>query len=460
MLIVFLLVTLLKLVSGLPVRHSSTSSLQSLSIRADLGDANQQRSLWDILKSSFATLFACIWLSIHPNIPAPSDGEWTQRRRRLTAMLCALIVPELVFVWALRQWWAANQIAKAHKGRGWTRVHGFFVSMGGFVLTKGNRVPLDADQIVKLEARGLIKWPDISKEEIQDRSKGDFLAKSVALVQTTWFVVQCIARFQQRMTVTELELVTVAYAGLNVALYLTWWNKPLDVRSPAPVVETATKEIMQVLYGAPRDDGASETTVDDTATLSKLSIVVDSSSVSKSKPSLRLMPSPRKALHNLLRFFAWLARPFNGMLTANEIHRGANRVPTFYAPDFEKEGKNNYYIGLGLLVAMLFGVIHCVGWNFDFPTSQERFLWRLAAAYIAVAPLPFQLLGSAILRHRKTGSRRSRVFMYMSARAWYSILALYVLARFALLVLPLIAFRKLPSGAYVDLAWSQYIPHV
>jgi len=35
--------------------------------------------------------------------------------------------------------------------------------------------------------------------------------------------------------VTELELVTVAFAALNGAMYFFWWDKPLDVQYSVPV---------------------------------------------------------------------------------------------------------------------------------------------------------------------------------------------------------------------------------
>ena len=65
-----------------------------------------------------------------------------------------------------------------------------------------------------------------------DRSKGDALSKGIAILQTGWFILQCIARKIQGLAVTELEVVTLAFAALNFAVYVFWWNKPLDVGVP------------------------------------------------------------------------------------------------------------------------------------------------------------------------------------------------------------------------------------
>jgi len=73
-------------------------------------------------------------------------------------------------------------------------------------------------------------FPRISKAEILDKSKGDAVSKGVVILQTGWFVMQCIARGVQGLPITELELVTVAFAALSFVIYLLWWEKPLNVQ--------------------------------------------------------------------------------------------------------------------------------------------------------------------------------------------------------------------------------------
>ncbi|GJJ06825.1 hypothetical protein Clacol_001021 [Clathrus columnatus] len=73
---------------------------------------------------------------------------------------------------------------------------------------------------------------DCRREDIQDKSKQDGLAKTFALIQTIWFVVQCIARKVENLPLTEIELMTCAYAILSVAIYVFWWNKPFRVNYP------------------------------------------------------------------------------------------------------------------------------------------------------------------------------------------------------------------------------------
>jgi len=150
-----------------------------------------------------------------------------------------LLAPEFVILWAGRQHFEARYLTKKHekKHTGWTRAHAFFLIMGGFTLHEGGKPVrvLEAKDLEELSEAGKIKWPTTTKEEIADRSKGDYLSKTIVLFQATWFIGQCIARGAYGLTVTELEVVTVAFASLTGVIYYFWWDKPLDARCSIPV---------------------------------------------------------------------------------------------------------------------------------------------------------------------------------------------------------------------------------
>ena len=80
-----------------------------------------------------------------------------------------------------------------------------------------------------------IQIPKITAAAIHDRSKGDALSKIIAILQTTWFIIQCITRGQQQLALTELELVTLALASLNAVTFAIWWHKPLGVQDPVQI---------------------------------------------------------------------------------------------------------------------------------------------------------------------------------------------------------------------------------
>ena len=76
------------------------------------GCIDQQRSIWDIFWSCSATIFACTWVSVHPNIPGRDDSQWKIFSNRVQIMLWTIMAPELVILWALREWFAVREMAK------------------------------------------------------------------------------------------------------------------------------------------------------------------------------------------------------------------------------------------------------------------------------------------------------------------------------------------------------------
>jgi hypothetical protein len=81
----------------------------------------------------------------------------------------------------------------------------------------------------------LVKDPEftihITEEEITDRSKGDALSKIIFILQSTWFILQCLGRRIQGLDLTQLELTTLALASLNGITFVLWWDKPLGAQA-------------------------------------------------------------------------------------------------------------------------------------------------------------------------------------------------------------------------------------
>ena len=112
------------------------------------------RTIWNIVWSCVVTIFSCTWVAIHPNVPCPKKRNplLSFAEHRLPLFICALLVPEYVLVWSIRQFLAARKIAKGEiepcvkylsiaiilskslLERGWSKTHGFFIVMGGFHL--------------------------------------------------------------------------------------------------------------------------------------------------------------------------------------------------------------------------------------------------------------------------------------------------------------------------------------
>jgi hypothetical protein len=117
MLLIFLLCYLvIQGVEALPYSFGIARQLDAAATSSIVcPDPTDRRSLSDIVQSCLATIFACTWLAIHANIPAPDEGFIRVNiARRLKIVLVALIAPELIILWAMRQWFVARFLARRY----------------------------------------------------------------------------------------------------------------------------------------------------------------------------------------------------------------------------------------------------------------------------------------------------------------------------------------------------------
>ena len=93
----------------------SASSSASSSSDGKCEDINDCRTLNSIITSCVSTIIACVWLSVHLNIPAPLETQTVLYIRRVRIMIIALLVPELLVTWAIKQWIVARRIRREMK---------------------------------------------------------------------------------------------------------------------------------------------------------------------------------------------------------------------------------------------------------------------------------------------------------------------------------------------------------
>ncbi|KAF8154686.1 hypothetical protein B0H34DRAFT_717476 [Crassisporium funariophilum] len=468
-------------------------------------DVCNQRQTLDIVWSCLVTVFACTWVAVHPNIPATSDKEWTVIARRLRTMVWTIFAPEMVICWAIRQWIGARAIADKYRSRGWTKTHGFFIQMGGYTLYDGDKSlgTLSVERLESLLEDQRIDFPQTTEAEIEDRSKGDFLAKGLVFLQTSWFLAQCIGRLAQRLVLTELELVTMAFAVLNGIMYFFWWNKPLDVRCSIPVYlkqlsSEETKMDIQSedshIYIQQKDRYPGESTM---APMIELS---DRSSIKRppfeqpplmqldSEPSMdfRWRKDDRQATENenLINDAntgqeqEWLWRtvkalhltPVAGMAGismsgSTSLADRSPRVHSYYASPLRGMLTSQKLAVGGGIIAVLFGGIHCIAWGFRFPTHTEQLLWRIAAILVIVVPNAFTLfpmlaeVESKVLIDERI-PKVLRNFVRTLIGLCFAGTLIYFPARLYLLTEACISLRALQPGAYVDVQWTSFIPHI
>ncbi|PPQ94980.1 hypothetical protein CVT25_005380, partial [Psilocybe cyanescens] len=97
--------------------HAHSQNPRDMPALTQFSDNSQftDRSIWNIVWSCFATIFACTWIAVHQNIPAPNESAIRVFGRRLAIMFYLLITPELVIMWAARQSLAASDIATRYR---------------------------------------------------------------------------------------------------------------------------------------------------------------------------------------------------------------------------------------------------------------------------------------------------------------------------------------------------------
>lgn len=138
--------------------------------------------------------------------------------------------------------------------------------MGGFTIAdpeNKDKDPKEQNAIVLtfeyFKRNPNIEFPDITAAELDDRSTGDALSKLIAIIQTSCFILQCIARGQQNLAITELELVTLALASLNAVTFLFWWYKPLALGEPVRLYrKTDSPQWVQGQEGHATDESGQE----------------------------------------------------------------------------------------------------------------------------------------------------------------------------------------------------------
>ncbi|KAK7021839.1 hypothetical protein VNI00_017225 [Paramarasmius palmivorus] len=353
-------------------------------------------------------------------------------------MVVALLVPEFMILWAMRQREKAKEIRERFKKYGWSMTHGFFVIMGGFSLYDGDkfcgylwdrdrgwdeyRRPYDGQAERYLEeirlhyenyqsfCLGQLKQKDqdnlstrpqsnehhvdptkstqekktlpgspeastllefliakgyinLNEDEIKDKSHADFIAKFIAVVQTAWFILQVIARAVEGFAITELEIITVAFAIINFGTYFLWWNKPLQVNYPVKVYWRH----QEAKIGRTQEDVPLSGAVSAAAGDKDPYVVVSW--------MLRLIFLPVRILWRIF----WLC--YKILLDEDDSNRAIS-----ISSRFDKESPVYLYIVV-YGIAAGFGAIHCIPWVFQFPTHTEQLLWRISAVAVAVAPI-------------------------------------------------------------------------
>ena len=173
----------------------------------------------------------------------------------------------------------------------------------------------------------------------------------------------------------------------------------------------------------------------------------------------------------LMEFLKFPARTFNVLLSrgssilqSDHVSRRAIQVPTFYA--FSTPKRVDMVVQrLTSIVAILFGGIHCAGWNFPFPSHAELIIWRISSLIILTIPcigvLSDVIYNAQVLCH-EDAMNGANVETMGKILFWVFFFStpIYGLARLTLFGEAFIALRHLPPGAYAVVEWTALLLHI
>ncbi|KAK7016215.1 hypothetical protein VNI00_018955 [Paramarasmius palmivorus] len=279
------------------------------------------------------------------------------------------------------------------------------------------------------------------------------------------------------LAITELEIITVGFAVLNFGTYFLWWNKPLRVRYPVRVYWR-----QQVVPERPRKEKS-----DPNARWISRVLRSIGNSIRTALDELR------KALAALFNFFIfdglnkdWENTDWTDAILLNlfllpflplmlVVHLVAafinividedddNMVGVVNSSRLEDGPATLFFVVYG--ITTFFGAIHCIPWNFEFPTHTEQLIWRISASALVAVPVAMGVVAlilviAGALIESCWRSIDGFIEVLTGIIDAFLLPIVYIAARIALMVLALMELRKLPPSAYQTVEWTTFIPHI
>lgn len=268
--------------------------------------------------------------------------------------------------------------------------------------------------------------PNIKAHDLEKLDRGDKLIKVLALAQILYLIVQLIARKVASLPSTQLEIAALAFSASSILTYILYWGRPQGVNSvrvlkakkfpDIDAIDNVLKPCPTILWSRWR-----------TAT------VLDE--------ELDLVALPNDT-SNLINY---LDVDILKVIIRKVVGLDEEFIPLAFGAVFG---------------GTLFGGLHCLAWNFHFPTSGEQLAWRICS--IITTCLPFISLfplGLWLFLNRSYEEKRGSPAVRLAvASICILVLTTYILARLFLMVEIFRSLFFLPPEAFIE-TWSGNFPH-
>lgn len=425
------------------------------------------RGTFDILQSCLLTILLCSWSTLFLNVLSEDERPIALFTNKMRWMVFAIIFPEMLTGVAAEQWRSACQSVEdfsrlkerwestselyqpcdyltsvSHnlarlEDSPWTMRHAFFADMGGLLLhcPDFRPFPIDAQQLFYMIENHYLEYPNINERTIWDRNKADGFTRALTLIQIVWFLVGCLGRSLQDLSLTTLELSTLAFIFCTVNTFFFWRHKPLDVVTPIVLPCSTSIEDIVAKAGHGPLGKYSET---------PLEFV---------KPPVSRTSLVAPFWFGVKVVLDWRAKSDDLPITAF----GNSRTTP-------PRGITVGDIVFAIIFTLAYFGIHLIAWNFAFPSRTEQVLWRITSL-ILLGLLVFYLIAviigtlaagwvartffgnheeNTILGVASLLSRRTAILMHSP------VILIYTVARAYVIVEGFFSLRALPPDAFTS----------
>ena len=406
-------------------------------------------------------------------------------------------------------------------------MHSFYAAMGGFafetstpILGSRTRFALTKQGIVFLMEHAPELIPDLPEDRILNRSQSDNLGKALLIAQLLYFCISCAARGAQSLSLSLLEVSTLAHALCGVATYLVWWHKPFDVPEPTVISGAHADEAAAFLLlispaekkkalGASRDTCFSEShylAISRTAESNDRDSSEAAATADEGLEELNLRPGQEVRVGDFTFSFndkdldpdrysvyggdalPWFQRNRGrgNSVRLDKVdlarwrlaERAMARLPARdsriervfvtwredlrWAFQFLEADNETKWIFLLSAIVAVYGSFHLLGLGSTFPTSVEHTMWRvggLTMIILSTAPLVLILLGGLVFWFAELASFSDDVVELITLALGAIPVVIYSAISAFLIVESIRQLFYLPDSAFKLPNFSVYFPH-
>lgn len=394
-------------------------------------DNPSTRGTWNILFSCLFTIFACTWNVVHPDIMASPSSGFRNLLGRARRMIITLILPESILSFAIVEKFHARQ---------------------------------DFSSFKRLENSGLMaKWKFQEKRSwLQKwRTFAGYNKKPINEIDSSHLWTMTHTRYLN-MGGLILDCVDPEHPN-RIETYAISGHAIADPNlfdpsySPLMKFSISQKEILD----KSKEDGLSKLV----ALIQILRLVISiitrkARDLSTSQLEILTLNFAVQAV--ITYIFQW-DKP-KDISVPSKIHLEklsddkkkaklcATRLRQTSAISLRK---GNEYVSMAVLgFAILFGGLHCLAWNFAFPSRVEQVMWRIGSTLLTSLPAICicSLAIDSLVTERQYGTQTEMIL-------WYTVFLVYFIARLTIIGIAFSCLRSMPADVY-QTTWSKYIPNI